>query len=230
MNTLQRYDMYRLIHKGMRFKMLEALRQLSTVDINDARELTPLLANVLSLLVLCQCHVEHENNFVHTAMEARKPGSSTAIAEQHQHHEQELARLIARLDEIQQAAPEAKLALVHRYYRDFALWIADNFVHMEQEESDHNAALWSVYSDEEIMQIEQNLVASITPDMMPFTTQIMLEAMSPDERSEFLSTMRPHVPKEVFDVTVSNLATVISVPHWRKLQQALGLTDLAQAV
>ena len=35
---------------------------------------------------------------------------------------------------------------LHRYYRQFAHWVGDNLIHMEQEETEHNATLWAWYT------------------------------------------------------------------------------------
>jgi len=131
MNTFERHDIYRLIHKGLRLRMAEAMQMLGTADTGDAAEFGAVADDVLTLLEICQSHVEHENAHVHPALEARAPGSSADIAGQHVHHEQELARLIGRLREIRRADRLERPNLLRRYYRDFALWVADNFVHME---------------------------------------------------------------------------------------------------
>lgn len=230
MTAIQRYDIYRLIHKGLRFRMAGILQQIGCVDSSDDEEFSSLIDGIASLLKMCQAHVKHENHFVHSAMEARAAGSSQVVADQHLQHEQELATLISRLDELQRAERTARAELIHHYYRDYALWLADNFVHMEQEEREHNACLWTHYSDAEIQSIENNLVASIAPHILPLMTQAMLEGMSPDERSAFLATLQAEAPKEIFDATVSALAPALPVGHWKKLQQVLGLTRLAQAV
>ena len=74
--THPRFDIYAIIHKGLRAAMTDALLAAGRVDARDAREVTDTVARVDALLGFCQLHLEKENKFVHPAMEARRPGSA----------------------------------------------------------------------------------------------------------------------------------------------------------
>lgn len=54
----------------------------------------------------------------------------------------------------------AMLGLLERL---LALFVADDVQHMHVEETAHDAVLWAHYSDDELMAIEQAIVASIPP-------------------------------------------------------------------
>jgi hypothetical protein len=76
------------------------------------------------------------------------------------------------------AAPQRTAAL-GRLYRALALFVADNFQHMQVEETAHNAVLWAAYRDDELMAIEQAIVASIPPDAMAEALHWFLPALTP---------------------------------------------------
>lgn len=232
MNTQPRYDMYAFVHKGLRFGMSRSLLALSTVDTLDDGEFDQVAEQVQCLLEVCISHVHHENDFVHTAMEAGMPGSSQEIAAQHEEHEKNIRQLQRELTDIQNLPSLRRAERLHRYYRDYALWVADNFIHMEQEEMENNAVLWRCYSDAELIAIEQELVANIDPELMPVIQSLMLQAMTPAERAEFLGGLRNLMPAEVFSAVVEGLQSELSPAHYSNLLLSLEMSEtyLAEAV
>lgn len=221
MDNRQRYDMYAFIHKGLRLGMCECLRDLSTVDPLDDVEFDEITGKVLNFLNLCLGHVHHENDFVHRAMEARKPYSSQPVAFQHVEHLKQINQLQHELVRIQLLPILRRSESLHRYYREFALWMTENFIHMEQEETENNAILWSCYSDAELIAIEQELVASISPSMMLDIQSLMIRAMTPAERAGFLGAVREAVTASEFSVMVEQLGDSLGDSHYRKLQTAV---------
>jgi len=73
-------DIYRRIHKALRYCMSDTLARVSRLDIGDRGEVIAVLAQVREMAVLCATHVAHEDTFVHPAMEARFPGTAKATA------------------------------------------------------------------------------------------------------------------------------------------------------
>ena len=92
-----RYDIYAQIHKGLRSFMADTLYRIGRLDAADELELAEGAAQLRGLLALCRVHLEKENEFLHTAMEARRPGSAAQAAGDHVHHERSLEALEAEL-------------------------------------------------------------------------------------------------------------------------------------
>lgn len=216
-----RYDIYALIHKGLRKAMCDALVQLGCVDPHDDRAFDEVAGQVQQLLRACLGHVEHENSFVHTAMEARCPGSSRDISQQHLEHEHHILGLGEEIERLRKLPALRRADQLHSYYRFFADWVADNLMHMEQEERDHNATLWAYFSDAEIQDIEQRLVAHIEPALMPVVQGYMLTAMNPPERAGFLRAVREQAPTTVFNELLGGLRSCLPDTHYKHLLQAL---------
>jgi hypothetical protein len=57
--------------------------------------------------------------------------------------------------------------------------VAEQFQHMEVEESRHNERLWAHYSDAELEALHGRLVAHVTPQAMAEVLRWMLPALSP---------------------------------------------------
>lgn len=223
MKTEQRYDMYAFIHKGIRSAMCHCLHTLGSLDAQDDDEVNSAFEELSTLFNVCRAHLQHENNFVHTAMEKRKPGSSRAIAQQHNEHETAIATLTQEAERILRLPSLRRCESLKQFYRRFALFVAENFEHMAEEETDNNAVLWSCYSDEELIAIEHALVTSIKPDMMPITLAYMVPAINPHERTQLLGGMQQGMPPEAFAGILSLVEPTLTASHRRKLAHALEL-------
>lgn len=220
-----RVDIYALIHKAVRAFMCETLTMLGSLDGSDERTLADGLAQVRSLAAFCASHLRHENAFVHTAMEARQPGSAQALQAEHVQHEEELAHLLALVQAVEDSKGQPRDITLMQLYRRLALFVGENLKHMHVEETEHNAVLWSAYTDEELIDIEQAIVASIPPEESAVGMGWMIPAMNPSERAEKLAGIRAHAPAPVFDALLGIAEARLSQCDWIKLQQALALPE-----
>ena len=218
-----RMDLYGPIHKGLRLFMIDTLGKVGWLDVNDAAELNATLAQVQSLLDLCRSHLEHENEFVHTAIEARRPGASLRIAGEHGEHLDAIAALEADAAALR-ALPGS--AAAHRFYRHLALFMAENFEHMNVEETTHNAVLWATYSDAELAEVHDRLLASIDPAEMALVARWMVPAMAPAERAEMLGAMQQEMPPEAMQGVLDIIRPHLDDTAWAKLARALGVAPV----
>jgi hypothetical protein len=222
--TAPRFDMYTAIHKAMRAMMADTLLAVGRMDPTDTEEVTAISGRVMDLLDLCTGHLEHENTFVHTAIEARAPGASEAVAHDHVEHIEHIAALKQAVAAIWaspegRCPPEAALSL----YRQLAQFVADNFHHMHTEETAHNAMLWARYTDAELIGIHNALLASIPPAEMMFTLRWLVPYISPAERVGLLGGMREHAPAPAFAAALATVQPHLKLTEWAKLALALGL-------
>ncbi len=88
---LGRHDVYGLIHKGLRAFMLETLARLGRVDVEVPASFSGAVGQVRALLGTLREHLEHENTFLHSALEARAIGASAPTAIEHADHEKAFA-------------------------------------------------------------------------------------------------------------------------------------------
>src|SRR5260370_33067413 len=88
-----RFDIYATIHKAMRYRMGATLLRVGNMDPNDSADRNQALDELEGLLGLCVDHIRHENDFIHPALEALWPGTSTRVADQHEDHLKDIARL-----------------------------------------------------------------------------------------------------------------------------------------
>jgi hypothetical protein len=216
-----RYNIYAVIHKGLRAWMAHTLQALGRADWLDAQDSAAALDELRSLLAVCRTHLAHENDFIHPAMEARRPGSSGQTLGDHGEHIHAIDTLLARAAALETARGPQRLELGHALYLALAMFTAENHEHMDIEEVRNNAALWAAYSDAEIHAIEQALVATIPPPEMMLTLRWMLPSASHGERCAMLTGMRAAAPAEAFAAVLAMVEPLLSARDWGRLQEAL---------
>jgi hypothetical protein len=219
--TLPRFDLYGQIHKALRLGMADTLARFGSLDAGDAGQRLEAIAQLRALLDLCRAHVEKEEHHVHPVIEARCTGRSLRVAAEHVEH-------LAAIDALEaeavafQCAPDAAAAF--RLYRHLALFVAENLEHMEVEETVHNAALWSAYTDAELQQVHVAIVSAIDPDAMAQALHWMLPALNPDERAELLLGLRASAPAAAFEGALQMARQRLGAGDCARLERALDLS------
>jgi hypothetical protein len=221
--TAPRFDMYAGIHKAIRALMADTLLAMGRMDCDDDLELAQVTQRVVELLEFCRSHLAHENAFVHTAIEARAPGASAAIAHEHEEHEANIARLQRAVEGLRALPIGSRDAATLELYRQLSLFVAENFQHMHVEETAHNAVLWARYTDAELVGIHDALVASIPPEEMMFTIRWLVPFMNPKERAGMMMGMKASAPAPAFEAALDIVRPHLSAGEWYKLARALGI-------
>lgn len=216
-----RMDIYAGIHKAVRAFLADTLARVARLDLDDRQEVAAATAQVRELLVFCTDHIAHENAFVHTAMEARQPGSADATAGDHVHHGETVAALLAHCDGLTGGTVPERQAAWQQLQRGLALFTGDNLLHMDVEETVNNAVLQACYSDAELVALHQRILASLSPQQMALSTRWLLIGSSPDERAQIMGGMRADAPPPAFDAMLGIARQCLAPAEWTKLATAL---------
>ena len=198
-----RLDLYRNVHKGIRVMLADLVREAGRADFTDPAELERLKSRAGEIFELLESHAHTEDRFIMPLVAAHDPALAKEFAAAHGEQEALLPSLLAGLELIDAAAPDA-IERGHLFVLRFSRLAGELLMHMADEELEINAALWKSMSDEELVQVERELVSSIPPDKMARYLRYMLPAMNPYERVTFLG----HLPPPVFEF-VRSLATEV---------------------
>ncbi|MFZ2299173.1 MAG: hypothetical protein WAV91_13110 [Aquabacterium sp.] len=218
--TTDRFNLYQAVHKGLRAFMTDTLVRVGHTDPTDVQECTDCAEQVRTLLHVCGEHLVHENRFIHTALERRAPGNAQQAESDHADHVAEIAALRAVLAQAEVASPSERDAHWLRLYHEMSQFISDNLTHMLLEEQAHNAVLWAHYSDDELIALHDELVASIPPDEMALHVRWILPSVSHAERVGMLQGMRQGMPPEVFASQLDMARPLLQARDWLKLKAA----------
>lgn len=221
-----RHNAYAGIHKALRAFMADTLQTLGRTDPSDDGEVHAAVAQLLQLVDLCEQHVQHENQFVHPALEARCPGVAQPVTDEHEQHLRQIGRLRDAAWSVAQEPADKRAAALHALYLAVGVFVADNLQHMHQEETVHNAALWAAYSDDELIAIHNALVATIAPEDMLLAARWMLPQLNATERLDMLQGMRLGAPEPFFDAVLDLARQHLSPAAWARLARGLGLAPV----
>ena len=224
--TPERFNLYTAIHKALRQLMTDTLIRVGRLDVHDADEMTATLTQLDTLLMLCAGHIEHENDFLHAAIEARMPAGSARTASDHLEHFESIAALGEEAAALAAASDEARPVLALRLYRHLALFVAENFQHMHIEETVNAATLWAHYSDVELFGIHERLLATLSPQQHLTVARWMVPASSPAERAGMFAAMKAQTPPEAFLGVLMHVQPHLDAAGWTKLSRAVGVPQL----
>lgn len=217
-----RFDMYAAIHKALRHFMTDTLHRVGRMDVADADDLARTLRQVDGLLTLCVEHIDHENRFLHTAIEARQPRGASRTADDHVEHLESIDALRAEARGLAAAPATERDLLALRLYRHLALFVAENFQHMHFEETHNNAALWAAYSDAELLEIHHRIVGSLPLDETLLVARWMVPAVTPAERVQIVGGMKA-APAAVFQAILDAFRPHLDDAAWGSLARAIGV-------
>jgi len=215
-----RYNIYAIIHKALRTLMADTLCKLGRIDAQDEAECTAVVEQFTLLLDFCDDHLHHENEYIHTALEARAPGASRQTSEDHVGHERAIKALRQQLAEFARTNT-GKQALAQQLYLDLSYFIAENFEHMVVEETHNFEQLIAAYTEDEVLDIERRIVATKTPAESLFTMRWMIPNISARERAFLLGGMKKGAPPEIFNAVLELAQQLLTQRDYYKLERAL---------
>jgi hypothetical protein len=192
------------------------------MDVQDPQDVSQVLAEVRALGTFLRAHLHHENQFVHPALEARRPGAARRTAGDHVEHERAIERLEAAARAVETAEEAARAGAALELYRELALFVAENLEHMHLEETENNAQLWSLYADEDLERIHEALLSSVKPEIFALGLRWMVPSMTPAERAALLTGMLARMPSEAFAGVLGALRPHLAERDWAKLMAAIG--------
>lgn len=216
-----RMDLYAPIHKALRHVMTDTLVRMGSVDPADEADLHGTLAQLDSLLGMMRAHLQHENRFVHPAIEAHHPGAARRIAGEHEEHLASIDALQAERTTLALTGPADRAPLALRLYRHLALFVAENLQHMHVEETVHNQALWAAYSDAELMALHDTIMAHVGPTERASLLLWLAPSLAHAELACMLGDMRATLPTEAFASVLELVQARLTPVRRDKLARAL---------
>jgi hypothetical protein len=220
-NGTARLNMYSGVHKGLRACMAHVLVETGKMDTTDNEDTARALEAVRNLLMLCRSHLEHEDTFVHAAMQARRPGSAATTLGDHEHHKWSFVQIENAAHVVEDSLGAARRGAAQHLYQLLARFVAENFEHMHVEETQNNEVLWAEYTDAELAAIKGRLLAAIPPEVNGAFMRWIAPSLSPAERAELFVGARAGMPPAAFEAGLAMIKSHLSAREWFKLQVAL---------
>lgn len=216
-------DLYGPVHKGLRFAQCGLLTRMGSVDLRDKTSRQMLLDDLEGLFCMIESHMDHEDRFIHPALERRRPGSAAGLDDAHEAHRRDIIELRELATALESAPMATAPAIARRLYQKFGHFVADDLEHMRVEEEVIQPLLDELYSTEEQQSIEEALVASVPPDVMMAFLRVMVPAIRPEERVFLLSKPKAALPEEAFANVLALVKLTLSDYEFQDLKRRLDL-------
>jgi hypothetical protein len=200
---MQRHDIYGPIHKGIRLALSNLVVRIGSTDFADAEATRDSIAALRRQMALSASHLAHEEEHIHTALEARAEGATLTLLADHDHHRRAFDGIEAMMQAIEAAPAEARATLGRQLYLAFSQFVAADFAHMAEEEMVILPLLHRLFSDEELIAIEGAIVAALPPEKMMVYLQLAIPAMNGPERVGFLAFVRGGAPAGAFEAILN---------------------------
>jgi hemerythrin-like domain-containing protein len=199
-----RFNPFNIIHKALRALMYNTDLTLQQTYFADVEEAETALAKVKAVVEQFERHAYHENNFVLPAIQSFAPQMVEDF--DHEHVEDNaLGERLKHLLNVFEATQNDEERLyagsaITKAFREFMVF---NLNHMAKEELEITQVLWSHYTDQELIEMNAKLSASIPVEEKAFTAKWMMRAINKVDAIGWLNGVKQSAPQHVFESLVA---------------------------
>lgn len=226
-----RPDLYGPVHKGLRHALNASLLKLGQLDPSDAADVGEALLELRDVLAWCEKHLEIEEEFVHAAVERKRPAALVGrLRGDHESHQRDFSLLRDDADALARSlaeTPAVQKARARQLYLGFSRFVAENLAHMAVEETEMNTLLAELFTAEELGAIFVSILASEPPEQLMRGVRWVMPAVDPAERAAMARVARAGVEPAVFGQLLAALKGTLSARDHEKLLHALGSSEAA---
>ena len=193
-----RINIFNQIHKGLRALLYESSLLLQQTDFLDDQEMQTAVTRITMVADLFDDHAHHEDKFILPAIQEHEPSIVDAFEREHAMNIKLTRALKNCLQALQMASPVVRPEMANVLYKTFVQFMVFNLEHMSKEETILNKILWRYYSDEEILAIQKNILASLTPWSATNGSRWMMRGLNNPEIVGWLKSVEESAPEAAF--------------------------------
>jgi len=168
-------------------------------------------------------HADHEDKFILSKIIAQEPQIAGALEEDHVIDHELSKKLGSLLTGLKNASSdEAKEAAAASVFYALNEFIAFNLYHMNKEETTLLPLLWRHFSDEEILDMQNNIISSINPEILMEECRWMMRSINNREIQEWLGGVKVSAPPAVYNSFVQMAADELPQERFAALHLSNG--------
>ncbi|MBX3459104.1 MAG: hemerythrin domain-containing protein [Planctomycetes bacterium] len=186
-----RYNLYTFIHKGIRRELSELLAAGGTLDFVDLPAAEAYIKRLRESLRLMNKHAHHEDLVIDPWMRGFAPHLSRRVLATHNVLEKHEAEVLTLAHTAAGNPTDG-----YRLYLALSRYAATQFAHMSEEETEIIAELWKHMTDEQLIAVNESIVAGIAPPDVAAYLTWMVPAVNEPERELFLDSLRKGAPPQ----------------------------------
>ncbi|WP_460970023.1 hemerythrin domain-containing protein [Spirosoma migulaei] len=195
----QRHNIFTQIHKGLRGMLYDTALRLQQTDFSGPQA-SQAIEPLHQLLLFFDEHAENEDHFILPHIRPYQTQLIDELENDHQIDHQLTQTLFDHIRAWETAtSSNQREAIGQQILFAFHEFIAFNLYHMNKEETVLIDLLWKHYTDAEIRQMEQAIIASIPPQTLMAESRWMMRSINDKEVIAWLSGVKHGAPQAVYD-------------------------------
>ena len=219
---MQRYNSFNLIHKALRSMLYDTALTLQQTYFADIDETENVLEKIEAVLFVFEQHAHHEDAFILPAVYPYEPALVDEFEKEHA-TDISLANKLKNLLNIYRYSnfTEERINAGSAICKSFTDFMIFNLEHMGKEEIMINQALWKHYTDEQILEINKKLVATIPADEVAATSKWMLRSINEAEAIAWFKNIKKDAPAFVLQSLLDMAENELQAERFRKIQEGV---------
>jgi len=196
------WDVYREIHKAMRFALFGVATSAGRTDAGSDEQLGSLLAEWADVSFVLAGHHGHEDEFCDPLVERHAPALRAELEAAHRWSDDAIEGLhnVAAELRASEAGSPTRWEGLRQFHLDLSDFTADYVRHLRFEEDAVMPALNAAMTNDELAAVTMSIRMSVPPPDMCIFIRYMAPAMNFSERVDMYTGMRAGAPPEIFEM------------------------------
>ncbi len=222
-------DLYMDAHKGQRLRFSMISKAAGTLNIGNLDAMTSLENEIISFREHMSFHADREEKFIHPLLSERVPGGTNRLNEDHRNMHRQLDDLVASFGEMKKKSMdfEKLQEMAHEFYLAWNRFMLFYLGHIDYEEEYAMPMLQKLCSYDELVNARGKILGGQEPKSMMYSLEMILPALSPNERFLVLSQGLKSMPPEASQSAIRIAEHVLAPEDWLSLKKMLKLQETA---
>ncbi|MGD8898009.1 MAG: hemerythrin domain-containing protein [Acidobacteriota bacterium] len=219
----ERVSLYNEIHKGLRSQLLGLLIECGRTDPGDRDAVASLGVRLRALREMLEEHAAHEDRWVEPLLAELRADIAEALSADHARIDRAIPTVEGAFTRWEEAAEDEQVTKGRLAYGALSSFVGAYLTHMGREEDEAMPVLQAAMTDEQLLEVSDQLRGAIPPPRMAEYISIMLPAMNVEERTQMFAGLKANAPREVLDGICELASGVLATSDWSAVRTRVGL-------
>jgi hypothetical protein len=219
---MQRYNIFRQVHKGILCSLLETSLLLQQTDFSSNVEEENMLVKLSVLAEMINQQYQCEQRLLLPVVTKYDPSLASALTATQQAEQSAGQQLNAMLDCFKNAVNDQdKETIGLRIQQLFNDFLCVKMKGMEYRESVANPVLWTLYNDETLAAISLRVGKGLSPELIVHFNRCMMRALNNAEIIAWMLRVKNYAPDSYFEQLLQLASNELPPKRWQLVQEAL---------
>jgi len=219
---MERYNIFQLIHKGLRAALYQTALCLQQTDFTADDEKEEALNRVKEVNMLFEVLAQKEKAFILPAVQEHEPSVVFSLQVEHSTYNQLGKNLRDGIIKVEAAKSILEKIVSGRELTEaFIQFMVNHLTHMSKEETIINNIFWKYYSDNDIKQIWQRISQHTPPWIQEFYTTWMMRGINNMEAVNWMKAIERVMPPIVFESILQKAEQELPEQRFQKVTSSL---------